>query len=155
MTQRPDLEQCAQVIMEGVPPVMHFIRSQMRRHGSPALSVPQFRALAYLWRHPGASLSDLAGHLGITRPTASTMIDRLVQSGYVDREADPAERRRSVLTLTPAGTELYQSARAATRQRVAEVLARLAPQQVAEVVGAVSLLNQLFREVSTHEHAGP
>lgn len=152
MSQPIDLEQSAQAVMEAVPPVMHFIRTEMRRHGSPALSVPHFRALAYLKRHPGASLSDVADHQGITRATASTMVDRLVQNGLVDRAADPEERRRAVLTLTVAGAELLKSARAATRSRVAEALSRLSPEQVATLTSAMALLHQLFREVSTDEH---
>lgn len=151
MTETTELERCAQAIMESVPPVMHFIRAEMRRGGSAALSVPQFRSLSYLRRHPGASLSDLAEHLGITAPSASTMVERLVQSGYVDRVPDPAERRRALITLTPAGAELYQSAREATRERVVELLAGLTPEQVEGLSGAMTLLQSLIREVSTGE----
>lgn len=155
MSQPTHLEECAQAIMEAVPPVMHFIRQQMRQHGSPTLSVPQFRALAYLNRHPGASLSDVAEHLGITRASISTLMDRLVQNGMVTRVADPEERRRSVLTLTEAGASLLKSARAATRRRMADALATLTPEQVAVLAEALPLLHTIFREVSVHEHDSP
>ena len=41
------------------------------------LSVPQFRTLLFLRRHPGASLSEVAEHIGLTLPSISKMIDRL------------------------------------------------------------------------------
>lgn len=151
MPEPGDLEHCAQAVMDAVPPVMHFIRAEMRRLGCPALSVPQFRTLTYLNRHAGASLSEVADHLGVTRATASTMVDRLVQNGLVDRVAAPDERRRSVLTLTSAGMDLLQSARERTRRRMAEALSRLTPQEMATLAGAMSLLHSVFREMSTRE----
>lgn len=44
---------------------------------------------------PEASLSALAENLGVSRPTASVLVDRLVQRGLVARGTDPAERRRA------------------------------------------------------------
>lgn len=151
MPETADLEQCAQAIMEVVPLAMHFIRTQMRRHVSPALSVPQFRTLTYLNRHAGASLSEVADHLGVTPATASTMVDRLVQNGLVDRVAAPDERRRSVLTLTEAGAGLLKSAREATRRRMVQALSQLSPREVAAVADAMSLLHSAFREAAARE----
>ena len=43
-------------VLEVVPTVMRFIRTQMRSHRSLDLSVPQFRALVFIERTDGASL---------------------------------------------------------------------------------------------------
>ncbi|HSB81119.1 MAG TPA: MarR family transcriptional regulator, partial [Candidatus Methylomirabilis sp.] len=90
---------CARTVMETVPLVMRFIRGEMRRQSAPLLSVPQFRALAFLHQRPGACLFAVADHLGVSRPTASTIIDRLVRRGLVARSVDPHERRRVILRL--------------------------------------------------------
>jgi hypothetical protein len=58
----PDL--CAREVMETVPLVMRFIRTEMRSRRAPSLSVPQFRVLTFLSRRPGAPLSSVAEHLG-------------------------------------------------------------------------------------------
>src|SRR2546423_14828906 len=76
-------QQCAGEIMETVPAVMRFLRAKMRHHGAPFLSVPQFRVLVFLYRHPGASLSSVAEHLGVTCPTASVLFDRLGRGGLI------------------------------------------------------------------------
>lgn len=141
-------ERCAGELMEAVPLVMRFIRAEMRRRGGPSLSVVQFRALAFLDRHPGAPLSDVADHLGVARPTASTVVDRLVRQGLVVRAEDPRERRRVSLTLSAAGAQLLRQAREATRARVAEVLAGLPAEQLRTVAAAAALLARAFREVA-------
>ncbi|HJY83310.1 MAG TPA: MarR family transcriptional regulator [Candidatus Binatia bacterium] len=137
--------------METVPAVLRFLRAEMRRHGAPFLSVPQFRVLVFLYRHPGASLSSAAKHLGVTCPTASVLVDRLVRRGLVDRTAYPQERRRLALTLTATGAQHLQQARNATRTRVAGLLADLSAVELQKIVDGVTLLGKVFKEAVT-EH---
>jgi DNA-binding MarR family transcriptional regulator len=139
----PDL--AAGAVMDVVPIVMRFIRTEMRRHGAPALSVPQFRALNFLSHEPGASLSAVAEHLGVTLGTASSTAERLVQQGLIARAAHPTERRRITLTLTPAGDRLLQSARQATRDQVAAVLGELSEDELHRVADGLGLLGRAFK----------
>lgn len=145
-------EACARAVMETVPMVMRCIRAEMRCHGAPLLSVPQFRALAFLDRNPGACLSSVADHLGVTTATASVIIDRLVRRGLLVRAADPRERRRLVLTLTPAGVQHLERARSATRSWMAEVLAPLAPTCLHRIAEGIDILWGAFHEA--HPDAG-
>ena len=123
LTASADL--CARRILETVPGVMRHVRSEMRRGAGETLSVPQFRVLAFLGRNPGASLSAMAGFVGVTVPTASAAVERLVRRGLVTRRGDPRERRRVQLGLTPAGTSLLRRAGAGARARIAARLAAL------------------------------
>jgi DNA-binding MarR family transcriptional regulator len=107
-------EQCAAELMETIHPIMQFIRVEMRSQREPSLSVPQFRLLAFLSRHPGISLSEVAEHLGVTRATASAMTDRLVQRSYVDRAVHPQERRQIMLKLTDSGQNLLEQTKSPT-----------------------------------------
>jgi DNA-binding MarR family transcriptional regulator len=141
-------EQCAGVVMEHIPPVMRLIRLKMRRHGAPDLSIPQFRALAFLSHHPGASLSDVAEHLGVTLPTASTIADRLVRHGLVTRALHPHERRRLTLNLTGRGSQILQQARDATRLCMAGMLADLTPDQLRIIADGVTLLAETLGRAS-------
>src|SRR5690348_2872032 len=54
----------ATLALETIPTVMRAIRTMMRAEGKKDLTVPQFRALGYIDRHRGASLKDVAEHLG-------------------------------------------------------------------------------------------
>ena len=133
--------------METVPLVMRFIRADMRARGSyEELSVPQFRTLTFLDKNPGASLSELADHLGVTRATASANTERLVQRSFVDRGDHPEERRRVVLKLTAAGKEHLEATRAQTRVFISNLLTSLTDEQITQVETGLSLLKQVFEQ---------
>ena len=151
VTTKIALEISAREVMETVPLLIRFLRAEMRRQRTGSLSVPQFRALLFLSLHPGASLSSVADDLGVTRPTASALIDRLVRRGLVDRSEHPQERRHIVLALTPPGARHLQQARTATRARIASVLAGLSAAELHKVAEGVALLGSAFKEVSTQE----
>jgi DNA-binding MarR family transcriptional regulator len=137
---------CARTVMETVPMVMRFIRGEMRRQSAPLLSVPQFRALAFLHGNPGACLFAVADHLGVSRPTASTIINRLVRRGLVARSVDPRERRRIILRLTDSGARHLRRARKATRSWMADVLGPFPRATLHRIAEGVSLLGDVFKE---------
>jgi DNA-binding MarR family transcriptional regulator len=139
-------ERCAREILETVPLVMRVVRGEMRRQGAFVVSVPQFRALAFVERHPGVSLAVVAEHLGVTAPTASNIVDRLVRRALLRRLPDPHERRRVLLTLTPAGGRLFARMRSKARRQVAVRLAPASAADLEKVVGALGVLDRLFRE---------
>jgi DNA-binding MarR family transcriptional regulator len=51
-------------------------------------------------------VQDLADTIGITPGAASKLVDRLESKGLVARQSNPADRRSSVLALTPEGQAL-------------------------------------------------
>lgn len=134
--------------MEAIHPIMQFVRTEMRSQREPSLSVPQFRVLAYLNRYPGASLSEVAEHLGVTRATASAMIERLVQRNLIDRAEQPQERRQIMLKLTELGSDRLQQMQEVTRYKIAEQLADLTTQELADVSAGLLILEQVFKAAS-------
>ncbi|MFL5802802.1 MAG: MarR family winged helix-turn-helix transcriptional regulator [Roseiflexaceae bacterium] len=140
----PGSADCATLVMETVPLVMRTIRTEMRRRRPADLSVPQFRALAFVRRNPGASLSEVAEHLGLTLPATSTLVDLLVTRELVVRELNPANRRRVTLTLTALGASTFAAAHADARDRLAELLAALSNDERAVVAHAMRLLRPAF-----------
>ena len=140
-------ELCAQQVMETVPLVMHFIRTEMRARTAPSLSVPQLRVLTFLRLMPGAPLASVAQHLGVSRSTASALVDRLVRGKLVSRTEDPQERRCVVLRLTPAGAQHLQQARETTGARLAKVLGGLSAAELLQVMEGLTLLGSAFKEM--------
>jgi DNA-binding MarR family transcriptional regulator len=137
-------EDCAALVADTIPLVMRTIRAEMRGHRTPDLSVPQFRALGFLRRHPGASLSDVADHVGLTLPSISNMINRLEARNLVTRRTRAGDRRHISLELTPLGQLTMQAARDATRTRVAALLVALSPEERAVISRAMHSLGQVF-----------
>jgi DNA-binding MarR family transcriptional regulator len=148
-------DECARAVMDTVPAVMRRIRERMRHHDPASLSIPQFRVLGFLDRNPGACLSELSSHLGVARPTASIIVDRLVQRRLVTRSDDPRERRRLALGLTPDGLQLLQQARSATRAWIATLLRSLPEERLQQMAAGLALLGGAFKAGATPQGSHP
>ncbi len=137
-------DDCARTLLDVVPVVMQAIRAEVRRHRGADLSVLQVRVLAFLNGHPGSTLSAVAEHVGLTLPSMSSQISRLVQRELVARDISPHDRRCVTLRLTPQGTAALEAARQAARAGLAETLSALSPAERATVVEALQRLRPLF-----------
>lgn len=149
-SQAAAAEECAARVMDTVPLVMRFIRSEMRAHKAAFLSIPQLRSLAFINRSPGASLCDLADHLGVTSATASATTERLVQRNLVQRSHHPQERRRIVLNLTDEGKYHLQESLDQTRAHIADLLKGLTPEEVSHIESGLALLKNVFEQREIH-----
>jgi DNA-binding MarR family transcriptional regulator len=144
-TRASTAQDCARRVMDTVPGVMRLIRCEVRREAGEVLSVPQYRVLAFLSRNHAASLSEVAGWIGVAGATASAMVDRLVRRGLVARRGDPEERRRVRLRVTRAGAALVRRARARTRGRLAARLAALPAADRLALARGLDLLRLAFQ----------
>lgn len=61
---------------------------------------PQARLLLSLERHPDQNQAFYAERLEIEPITLTRIVDRLEDAGWVERQADPADRRARILHLT-------------------------------------------------------
>jgi DNA-binding MarR family transcriptional regulator len=69
------------------------------------------------------SIGDIAERLTIDPSTASRFVDQQVAAGYLVRHRDPADGRRSRVTLSDKGRALLDQVTAARRRILAEVTA--------------------------------
>jgi len=80
--------------------VLRTVRARL----DPDMTLPQFDVLAQLARKPeGASPATLSRRLLVSPGNLTGIVDRLERRGLVRRDADPGDRRRTRLVLTPAG----------------------------------------------------
>ena len=66
----------------------------------------QFKAMVMLTTSGPQPVGELGRRLGISEPAASLLVDRLEERGLAARERDPQDRRRTMVTATPAAEEL-------------------------------------------------
>jgi MarR family transcriptional regulator, organic hydroperoxide resistance regulator len=67
------------------------------------VTMPQIKIMFILYIHGPSRMSDLASELDVTLPTATNLVDRLVDKNYVSRENQTADRRVVLCRLTEAG----------------------------------------------------
>ena len=70
-------------------------------------------------------IGELSRHVLLSQPALSRMVDRLVERGFVERCADPADKRGVRLSLTTAGREHLSEQLAGLNRVVKAGLSRL------------------------------
>ncbi len=120
------------------------IDGELTRHG--AISLGQLHALRVVDRYDGlARVQDLSEAIGITVGAASKLVDRLERDGLAARGPNPANRRSSLIALTPAG----EHALAAAIQVFADALSRaLADEDVEATTATLRRLQTRLGEPS-------
>ena len=76
------------------------------------------RAIHFIGRQPGLTVSELLGLLGITKQSLSRVLATLVAQGLVSQVAGRQDRRQRLLTLTDAGVALERALFERQRERL-------------------------------------
>ena len=66
----------------------------------------------------GATVTDLAAHLGVTKQAASQLVDEIVRKGYAERRPHPEDARARLVVLTEQGWACTRAAEAAAAEVV-------------------------------------
>jgi DNA-binding MarR family transcriptional regulator len=85
--------------------------------------------------------SQLVGEMGVTKQAISKVVDILVSSGFIDRETNPADRRRTVLRLTAKGRQaiaVIEQGVHATEQEFAAELGATSVEQLTRMLGQLA-----------------
>ena|ERR1700722_2642422 len=145
-------QRCAREVLDAVPPVIWFIRREMRSHRR-GLSLPQFRALSLIQRQPSGTLSAVADHLGSSLPSASRLVQGLVEKGLLERTGCAKDRRQCALAITDVGEEVLNNAWAATQDRLSDELQKLSPSQRQTIADAMLSLKGIFGALGLYDGA--
>ncbi len=104
------------------------------------LTANQASILDHLDKEEAVSVYDLAMHMGVTPSTMSISIDKLVGQGYVKREKDKKDARKTNLTLTGPGLKIKQSHSVLDPLAVEALLSRLSPTERKLALDGLGLL---------------
>ena len=89
------------------------------------LTMGQFKAMAMVTMYGPQPVGELGRRLGLSEPAASLLADRLVDLSLAVRERDPRDRRRTLVTATPAAEELAGRLRRGRHEQFTEWLCAL------------------------------
>jgi DNA-binding MarR family transcriptional regulator len=114
-----------------LPPVFYGLRntapspalSTLLREGS--LGPRHFPVLMLVAANQPLSVGELAGKLGFGLATTSQLVADLDRAGLIKRDQDPADRRRTIVTVSDAGRPViaqWYGARAAALRRALQQL---------------------------------
>src|SRR5215469_6485520 len=104
-----------------------ILGARMTARHMPLTARSDFAVLAALEEHGALSQADLGRRLGLDRNDVSGIVTRLESGRHVDRQADPANRRRNVVTLTSSGKRYLEEIQRHADAAQDELLAGLDP----------------------------
>ncbi len=122
----PDTPSRAQLV-RAIPVILREMM-QLRSHAAPEpwldldLTVKQLKVLFILDAQGPARPSVIAAAIGVSAASVTGVLDRLAEQGYIERGADPDDRRALRVQLTEAGAGMVSSLHTAGQQRLTESL---------------------------------
>jgi len=96
---------------------------RLRQQSLGGLTPSQTSVLATLDKHGQMSMSRLADHEGISKPSVTGIVGRLVDKGLVERQRDPEDGRSAIVVISEAGRQVLEERR---RERTAYLARRIA-----------------------------
>jgi DNA-binding MarR family transcriptional regulator len=110
------------------------------------VTLPRFDLMAQLERAPdGMTLGDLSKRMMVSNGNVTGLVDRLVESGHLERFALPTDRRVQVVKLTLSGRTAFAAMASAHEDWIAELFAGLSERDIG---GLLKSLGKLKASVS-------
>ncbi len=114
-------------------------RRVMRRHAAVCASpdsriaclevtLDQLHAVMAIREHGQVTIKELAEALEVSAPSASTMVERLVELGVLTREHSQVDRREVVVRVSPEAEESIEHTEEQILQSITEVLEKIGPE---------------------------
>jgi DNA-binding MarR family transcriptional regulator len=113
------------------------------------LHTTDLEALDLILMRGQASAGDLAAATGLTSGAVTALIDRLAAAGYVERAADPNDRRRTLVRIVPHTVEPIQAVYEPMQKRMHELWSEFSDRELEVVVDFLSRSLELAVECVT------
>jgi DNA-binding MarR family transcriptional regulator len=113
------------------------------------LTSSQIKVLATFIDRECYTMTELSQILSVTLPTMTAMIDRLIQSGLVNRERDERDRRVVLVRLTGEGKKVISNLMEIRKQEIEKVLSMLDQKEVDNFLGSIESVAQLLTKART------
>lgn len=111
-----------------------------------SLTLPQCKALFHLSRNEGISQKRLAELAEVEPMTLVRILDRMESDGWVERRADPNDRRARTLYVRAGARPILEQIDKLSAQMRAEALAGLNAEQRNQLMG---LLEHVYQNLSS------
>jgi DNA-binding MarR family transcriptional regulator len=140
-------------ILDAIRRILHGLRESSRAaEASLGVTGAQLFVLSSIDGRGGTPLGELATRTATHQSSVSEVAARLVDRGLVVRRTDANDRRRVVLSLTPAGRALMRRAPDAAQERLLGAAAGLPASMRAAVARG---LEHVARAMEAGAHAPP
>jgi MarR family transcriptional regulator for hemolysin len=117
-----------------------------QRAASFGMTRAQWAVLVRLERAEGLKQSELADMLDLQPISLTRLVDRLCDSGLIERRADPSDRRAKRLYLTPAARPVIERLHAIGETLMAEVLQGIDSDDIGAMLEYLDLMKENLKQ---------
>jgi len=110
---------------------------------------PAHTAVFQHMKAEGSRLTDLAEHAQMTKQSMGYLVDYLEERGYLERRADPSDRRATIIYLTERGWSEIRAALAIIESLEKEWTRALGKQRMQQLRELLTDLGQIAGETRT------
>ena len=110
------------------------------------VNATDLRCLDIIQRLDGVTAGELAREAGLTTGAVTSVIDRLERAGYAKREADPNDRRKVLVRMTPAAFEAVYSIWGPETEEYMDQFSRLPREHLEAFVDLMREANEIQRK---------
>ena len=129
-TNRKDDGALVEVAVQLLPTIGKALYAALSDIGSAhGLTPAQVKVLLHLGTRGQMTMGEIAAGLACSMPSASELVDRLVDAGHVVRSADPTDRRRVLIDATPSSAHIAAELSDLRRAQIRHALGRLTPEE--------------------------
>ena len=142
-----DINRFSQRMIALLPQMLRgFARRESNYLSRGKITIPQLGALEYLSTRRESPMNELARHLGVTRPAATGLVDRLIIQGLVHRQGDPRDRRVVRVGLTPKGRRVLDNIWSQKQRMIQQVFGRISPASRAQYLATLQRVVEILSE---------
>jgi DNA-binding MarR family transcriptional regulator len=116
---------------------------KLRQQAEPGMTPSLLSALSTIERAGPMTIGELCAVEQVQPPTMTRLVASLVETGMVERNVDPDDRRVAWVRVTPAGARSLAQTRKRKEAYLARRLRRLEPERLAVLEEAAAILDQL------------
>ena len=124
------------------------VARRLRQEANADLSPSLTSALATIEGHGPVTPSELANCERVQRPTITRVLARLTELELIERAADPADGRSTLVSITPSGRALLSELRSRRDAFLADRLSKLSAEDRAALDRASAVLESLLEDES-------
>jgi DNA-binding MarR family transcriptional regulator len=132
----------------------HSGLSECTEKGAPVqeLTIPQMHMLHKIRELGGATIKDLAESLYVSAPSASAMVERLVDMGVATREQSRVDRREVVVRVAPAGEHTLEALEKQMLESFVELLRGIGPEHAQMWCDVYARIREVLNDEQARRH---
>lgn len=141
------IHEIAQALTSLLPTLDRKLIRPLEQQSRQLVSPLMIHTLEHLEQSGSIPMSELAKELLISKPQLTSVVEKLIDNGWVAREADAADRRIIRIKITGEGSAMLNRLHTNLIQTVVGKIERLEQEELESLQDALSELHRIIRKL--------